>query len=178
MIVEEQVGDFINIYDGNMAFTANTTQRQWMFGDGDHSLERWQIESKRYGMDVTSFRKRYIGLCNAAAGWHDDVWSFRYEVVAQDGWGNALLQEIMNSVTEAIIRNNAAQDRDQCEMLLRRTVSLGMIRMNGLAIRKYIFESGKKDGSIVYRTDELTPYHLECLVSKNIRQSMIHKALE
>ena len=86
-----------------------------------------------------------------------------------------MLQEMLASVTEAIERNKASQDRQQCQTLLRRTLSLGVIRMNGLAIRKYISRIGSDSKMIVYQREELTPYHFECLVLEAVRQSVIHK---
>ncbi len=179
MIVEEQVGNFVNIYVSGMVFTADEKRREWQFGDGDGSPERWASLAKQKGMTVDACRRHYQGICNAAAGWPDDVWTFRYEVVCQEGTTNVMLQEMMDSVTEAIDRNKASQDREQCQQLLRRTLSFGVVRMYGLAIRKYIFPVGKEAKmTIVYQREELTPYHFECLVPEKVRQSVVHQYQE
>ena len=176
MIVEEQVGSFVNVYIGGMVFTADENQREWLFSDGDDSLGRWASLAKQKGMDIETCRRYYQGICNAAAGWDDSGWTFQYEVVSQEGHMNSMLKEMMASVTEAIERNKASQDRQQCQTLLRRTLSLGVIRMNGLAIRKYISRIGSDSKMIVYQREELTPYHFECLVPEKVRQSVIHKS--
>ncbi len=178
MIVEERVDGFVNVYVGGMVFTADEGQQVWQFGDGDDSAERWAALAKSKGMDVAACRKHYQGICNAAAGWNDDGWIFRYEVVSQEGSTNAMLQEMISSVTEAINRNKASQDRKKCQELLRRTLSLGVIRMNGLAIRKYISQVGTGNKTIVYQREELTPYHFECLVPEQVRQSVVHQYQE
>ncbi|MBS7327244.1 MAG: hypothetical protein KIG68_00630 [Oxalobacter sp.] len=179
MIVEEQVGSFVNVYVGGMVFTADGNQHGWQFGDGDDSPERWASLAKQKGMTVDDCRRHYQGICNAAAGWLDDVWTFRYEVVCQEGTTNVMLQEMMDSVTEAIDRNKASQDREQCQQLLRRTLSLGVVRMYGLGIRKYIFPVGKAEKkTIAYQREELTPYHFECLVPEKVRQSVVHQYQE
>lgn len=179
MIVEEQVGNFINVYVGGMVFTADENQRVWQFGDGKDMPERWASLAKQKGMTVDDCRKHYEGICNASAGWHDDDWTFRYEVVSQEGTTYAMVQEMIDSVSEAIERNKASQDRERCQQLLRRTLSLGVVRMYGLAIRKYIFPVGNDaKKTIAYQREELTPYHFECLVPEKVRQSVVHQYQE
>ena len=176
MIVEEQVGNFVNVYVGGQVFMADENLRELQFGDGDDSPGRWVSLAKGKGMAVDDCRKHYQGICNAAAGWEDDAWSFQYEVVSQEGTTYAMVQEMIDSVTEAIERNKASQDREQCQQLLRRTLSLGVVRMYGLAIRKYIFPVGQEaKKTIVYQREELTPYHFECLVPEKVRQSVVHQ---
>lgn len=175
MIVEEQAGNFVNVYVGGQVFTADRDLQIWQFGDGDDTPERWTSLARQKGMTVDICREYYQGLCNAAAGWVDDAWSFQYEVVSQEGTTHVMVQEMIDSVTDAIERNHAAQDREKCQQLLRRTLSLGIIRMYGLAIRKYIFQAGKEARKmIVYQREELTSYHFECLVPEKVRKSVIH----
>ena len=176
MIVEEQVGIFTNVYIGGLVFTADENNRQWGFGDGDESVARWEALAKQRGMDGDTCRKHYQGMCNAAAGWPDDTWTFRYEVVSETGTTNAMVFEMIESVKEAIERNGASQDRELCQQLLRRTLSFGVVRMYGLGIRKYISQGETGRPIIVYQREELTPYHFESLVPEKVRQSVVHKA--
>ena len=97
MIVEEQVGIFTNVYIGGLVFTADENNRQWGFGDGDDSVARWEALAKQRGMDGDTCRKHYQGMCNAAAGWPDDTWTLRYEVVSETGTTNAMVFEMIES---------------------------------------------------------------------------------
>lgn len=178
MIVEEHVDNFINIYVGGMVFTADENVRKWGFGDGDDSEERWQSVADSKGLPVEAFKSHYSAMCSVAAGWPTEGWTFRYEVVSLDGWGSGLLQEVMDTVTDAINRNKVAQDRKKCNELLRRYASMTMIRLHGLTLRKYIYEEGRQTGTIVYQMEELPPNHIEYLIPEKVRRSVVHRAVE
>ena len=178
MIVEERVDNFVNIYVSGMVFTADESQREWAFGDGDNSDVRWQSVAAGKGMSVETFKNRYSALCSVAAGWVTDGWTYRYEVVTLDGFGSGILQEVMDTITEAITRNKVAQDRKKCNEMLRRYASMTMIRMHGLALRKYIYEGDNPKGTIVYQMEELSPGHIEYLIPEKVRKSVLHKSAE
>lgn len=90
--------------------------------------------------------------------------------------GTTLLKEVMNRVEEAIERNDAAQNREKCQDMLKRYASLGMIRQNGLSIRKYIY--GRKEnaaGRIVYQMGELTPSWIASLIPESVLSKAVHR---
>ena len=178
MIVEERVDNFVNIYVSGMVFTADENLREWAFGDGDNSDERWQSAADSKGLSLETFKTRYSALCSAAAGWQTDGWTYRYEVVTLDGWGSGIVKEVMDTVTEAINRNKVAPDRKKCNELLRRYASMTMIRMHGLSLRRYIYENGSPKGTIVYQMEELPPNHIEYLIPEKVRKSVVHKSEE
>ena len=134
------------------------------------------LKLRSEGMTVNEFVDHYRGICNAAAGWKDPDWEYRYNVVALDGQGTTLLKEVMNRVEEAIERNDAAQNREKCQDMLKRYASLGMIRQNGLSIRKYIY--GRKEnaaGRIVYQMGELTPSWIASLIPESVLSKAVHR---
>lgn len=176
MIVEERFGDYVNVYVDGYVFSAHFEERSWGFGDGHDDDGRRAAEASRRGMTVDEFLGHYRGICNAAAGWDDPVWKYRYNVVALTGMGLNMLQEMMDRVEEAIVRNKASQDRAKCQELLKRYVSLGMIRMNGLSVRKYIYEAGGDGrGRIVYQMDELTPSEVGALIPAAVLANTVHR---
>ena len=169
MIVEEWSGNYVNVYVDGYVFSADSGKRVWEFGDGQDSDERRKFEAAKRGMTVNEFVDHYRGICNAAAGWKDPDWEYRYNVVALDGQGTTLLEE-------AIERNDAAQNREKCQDMLKRYASLGMIRQNGLSIRKYIY--GRKEnaaGRIVYQMGELTPSWIASLISESVLSKAVHR---
>ncbi len=176
MIVEEWSGNYVNVYVDGYVFSADSGKRVWEFGDGKDSDERRKFEAAKRGMTVNEFVDHYRGICNAAAGWEDPDWEYRYNVVALDGQGTTLLKEVMNRVEEAIERNDAAQNREKCQDMLKRYASLGMIRQNGLSIRKYIY--GRKEnaaGRIVYQMGELTPSWIASLIPESVLSKAVHR---
>lgn len=176
MIVQERFEDYVNVYVDGYVFSANDKERSWGFGDGHDDEDRRAAEASRRGMTVEAFMEYYRSICNAAAGWDDPVWKFRYNVVALTGIGLNMLQEMMDRVEEAIVRNKASQDRAKCQELLKRYVSLGMIRMNGLTVRKYIYKAGGDGrGRIVYQMDELTPSEIEALIPVAVLAKAVHR---
>lgn len=81
--------------------------------------------------------------------------------------GTLMQEEVVNRVEQAIDRNGVSQDREKCQDMLKKYASLGMIRQNGLCIRKYIYDkNGKGQGRIVYRMDELSPSDVDGLNSE------------
>lgn len=176
MIVEEWSGDFVNVYVDGYVFSADMTKRIWKFGDGQDDDERRAIEASKRGMTKDEFVCRYRSICNAAVGWEDPDWEFRYNVVALDGQGTMLLKEVMDRVEEAIERNNAVQDKEMCQNMLKRYASLGMIRQNGLSIRKYIYNKKEnRHGRIVYQMEELTPSWIASLIPESVLSKVVHR---
>ncbi len=176
MIVEERFEDYVNIFVDGYVFSAHKEKRIWAFGDGQDSDERRMSEALKRGMTMDEFVSHYSGICNAAAGWDDLRWRYRYNIVALDGFGTAMLQEVMGRVEEAIERNNATQDREKCHELLKRYASLGIIRQNGLSVRKYIYEKKENGkGRIVYQMDELTPSWIASLIPETVLTHAVHR---
>ncbi len=177
MIVEERCGEFVNVYVDGFVFTADTGKRVWGFGDGDDSDERREREAAARGMTKDAFVAAYTGICNAATGWDDPRWTYRYHIAAMNSQGTLMQEEIMDRVEQAIERNKVWQDRDQCREMLKRYASMGMIRQFGLCIMKYI--SDREDGKrsrIVYRMADLSPSELSALVPEKVLGSAIHRS--
>ena len=176
MIVEESFENFINVYVDGYVFSADRDKRQWRFGDGNDNPEYVQAESSRRGMTPDEFLEHYGHICNAAAGWDDIRWKYRYNVVAMEGSGNRMLQEIFDHVEEMIAKSRAEKDREKCELMLKTYASRPMIRLNGLRIMKYIVDTESDNRRrIVYRMDELSPFELESLVPGQVLENALHR---
>lgn len=176
MIVEERSGDHVNIYVDNYVFSADIEKRVWEFGDGQDSEERRKTEASKRGITIDEFTSRYRSICNAAAGWDDPEWTYRYNVVALDGQGTMLLKEVMDRVEEAIERNGVAQNREKCQEMLKRYASLGVIRQSGLSVKKYIYDKKENgQGRIVYRMEELTHSWIESLIPESVLSSAVYR---
>lgn len=176
MIVEESFENVINVYVDGYVFTADRDKRQWGFGDGNDNPEYVQTQASRRGMTADEFMQHYRQICNAAAGWKDVRWKYRYNVVAMEGSGNQMLQEIFDRVEEMIAKSRAEQDKDKCELMLKTYASRPMIRLNGLRIMKYIVDTESENRRrIVYQMDELLPFEIESLIPKQVLQNTVHR---
>lgn len=176
MIVEERFENYVNIYVDGYVFTADADRRVWEFGDGLDNEERRANEASRRAMTKDEFVNHYHSICNAAAGWEDERWTYRYNTAALNSQGTLMQEEVVNRVEQAIDRNGVSQDREKCQDMLKKYASLGMIRQNGLCIRKYIYDkNGKGQGRIVYRMDELSPSDVEALIPKQVLFDTLHR---
>lgn len=176
MIVEETFGNFVNIYVDGTVFTANAGERIWTFGDGENSPERLKAEASKRAMTVDTFTGHYHSLCNAAAGWDDSRWAYRYHVVSLDAKGYAWLPELMENAERKMAESGVSRDETRCRDLLKKCVSNAVIRENGLRVQKYIHDTtGQNRSRIVYRMAELTPFAVESLIPKTVLESVIHR---
>lgn len=176
MIVEESFENFINVYVDGYVFTADREKRRWDFGDGDNTFERLTAESSRRGMSQDEFTRHYRNICDAVAGWDEEYWKYRYNVVAMEGSSTQMLQDVFDHVEEMIAKSGAEQDKSKCETVLKTYASRPMIRSNGMRIMKYIVdtENGNKR-RIVYQMDELTPFEIESLIPAQVLQKTVHR---
>ena len=176
MIVEESFGNFVNVYVDGYVFTADRENRHWAFGDGNDSSERVQAESSRRAMTSDEFRTHYRNICNAVAGWDNQRWKYRYNVVAMEGSSTQMLQDVFDHVEEMIAKSGAEQDRSKCETVLKTYASRPMIRSNGMRIMKYIVDTEDVNRRrIVYQMDELIPFEIESLIPQKVLQSTVNR---
>ena len=176
MIVEELFENHVNVYVDGYVFTADIDRRVWGFGDGLDTEERKSDEASRRGMTKDEFVDHYQGICNAAAGWEDERWHYRYNTASLNGQGTWMQEEVMDRVEQAINRNGVSQDREKCQEMLKKYASMGMIRQHGLCVRKYIYDKkGNGRGRIVYRMDELSPSDIEALIPKRLLLNTVHR---